>query len=150
MVYCSITGFGQTGPYAPRAGYDYLVQAAGGLMSTLGGQQLQAQNQLYQQALGGFGANLQAGQQELAAAQQGAALGQQGFQNYLAQQGLNLQGTGLAEQAAVARNQAQRENQAQGFGQFLQSWQAGNQNALNWRNMSMNEQELGARIAGLL
>jgi crotonobetainyl-CoA:carnitine CoA-transferase CaiB-like acyl-CoA transferase len=36
MVYCSITGFGQTGPYAPRAGYDYLVQAAGGLMSVTG------------------------------------------------------------------------------------------------------------------
>jgi formyl-CoA transferase len=36
MVYCSITGFGQTGPYAQRAGYDYLVQAAGGLMSVTG------------------------------------------------------------------------------------------------------------------
>lgn len=36
LVYCSITGFGQTGPYAPRAGYDYLVQAAGGLMSVTG------------------------------------------------------------------------------------------------------------------
>lgn len=36
IVYCSITGFGQTGPYAPRAGYDYLVQAAGGLMSVTG------------------------------------------------------------------------------------------------------------------
>ena len=29
LVYCSITGFGQTGPYAPRAGYDYLAQGAG-------------------------------------------------------------------------------------------------------------------------
>ncbi len=36
IVYCSITGFGQTGPYADRAGYDYLVQAAGGLMSVTG------------------------------------------------------------------------------------------------------------------
>jgi crotonobetainyl-CoA:carnitine CoA-transferase CaiB-like acyl-CoA transferase len=36
LVYCSITGFGQTGPYAPRAGYDYLVQAMGGLMSITG------------------------------------------------------------------------------------------------------------------
>ncbi len=36
MVYCSITGFGHTGPYAARAGYDYLVQAAGGLMSVTG------------------------------------------------------------------------------------------------------------------
>ncbi len=36
LVYCSITGVGQTGPYAPRAGYDYLVQAAGGLMSVTG------------------------------------------------------------------------------------------------------------------
>jgi crotonobetainyl-CoA:carnitine CoA-transferase CaiB-like acyl-CoA transferase len=36
IVYCSITGFGQTGPYANRAGYDYLVQAAGGLMSVTG------------------------------------------------------------------------------------------------------------------
>ena len=36
IVYCSITGFGQTGPYAPRAGYDLLVQAMGGLMSITG------------------------------------------------------------------------------------------------------------------
>lgn len=36
LVYCSVTGFGQTGPYAPRAGYDYLVQAMGGLMSVTG------------------------------------------------------------------------------------------------------------------
>ena len=36
IVYCSITGFGQDGPYAPRAGYDYLVQAMGGLMSITG------------------------------------------------------------------------------------------------------------------
>lgn len=36
VVYCSITGFGQTGPYAARAGYDYLIQAMGGLMSITG------------------------------------------------------------------------------------------------------------------
>lgn len=36
LIYCSITGFGQTGPYANRAGYDLLVQAAGGLMSITG------------------------------------------------------------------------------------------------------------------
>lgn len=36
LVYCSITGFGQTGPYAPRAGYDFLIQAMGGLMSVTG------------------------------------------------------------------------------------------------------------------
>ena len=36
MVYCSITGFGQTGPYADRAGYDYAVQGIGGLMSVTG------------------------------------------------------------------------------------------------------------------
>ncbi len=36
IVYCSITGFGQDGPYAHRAGYDYLVQAMGGLMSITG------------------------------------------------------------------------------------------------------------------
>jgi crotonobetainyl-CoA:carnitine CoA-transferase CaiB-like acyl-CoA transferase len=36
LVYCSITGFGQTGPYAHRAGYDYLVQGMGGLMSITG------------------------------------------------------------------------------------------------------------------
>ncbi|TAD92316.1 MAG: CoA transferase [Alphaproteobacteria bacterium] len=36
LVYCSITGFGQTGPYAPRAGYDYLVQGMGGVMSVTG------------------------------------------------------------------------------------------------------------------
>ncbi|MEM9168384.1 MAG: CaiB/BaiF CoA-transferase family protein [Pseudomonadota bacterium] len=36
LVYCSITGFGQTGPYAARAGYDYMIQAMGGLMSVTG------------------------------------------------------------------------------------------------------------------
>ena len=36
LVYCSITGFGQTGPYADRAGYDFAVQAMGGLMSVTG------------------------------------------------------------------------------------------------------------------
>ncbi|CAG0999958.1 itaconate CoA-transferase [Burkholderiales bacterium] len=36
LVYCSITGFGQTGPYAARAGYDFLIQAMGGLMSVTG------------------------------------------------------------------------------------------------------------------
>jgi formyl-CoA transferase len=36
IVYCSITGFGQTGPDAPRAGYDYMIQAMGGLMSITG------------------------------------------------------------------------------------------------------------------
>ncbi|HEY6334736.1 MAG TPA: CaiB/BaiF CoA-transferase family protein [Alphaproteobacteria bacterium] len=36
IVYCSITGFGQTGPYAPRAGYDLLAQAIGGIMSITG------------------------------------------------------------------------------------------------------------------
>jgi len=35
-VYCSITGFGQTGPYRDRAGYDYAVQGMGGLMSVTG------------------------------------------------------------------------------------------------------------------
>ncbi|MDO4683284.1 MAG: CaiB/BaiF CoA-transferase family protein [Lautropia sp.] len=36
LVYCSITGFGQDGPYAPRAGYDFLIQGLGGLMSVTG------------------------------------------------------------------------------------------------------------------
>jgi formyl-CoA transferase len=36
LVYCSITGFGQTGPDAPRAGYDFMIQAMGGLMSITG------------------------------------------------------------------------------------------------------------------
>jgi len=36
LVYCSITGFGQTGPYAHRAGYDFMIQAMGGLMSVTG------------------------------------------------------------------------------------------------------------------
>jgi crotonobetainyl-CoA:carnitine CoA-transferase CaiB-like acyl-CoA transferase len=32
-IYCSITGFGHTGPYAPRAGYDFMIQGMGGVMS---------------------------------------------------------------------------------------------------------------------
>jgi crotonobetainyl-CoA:carnitine CoA-transferase CaiB-like acyl-CoA transferase len=36
LVYCSITGFGQDGPYAARAGYDFLIQGMGGLMSLTG------------------------------------------------------------------------------------------------------------------
>jgi crotonobetainyl-CoA:carnitine CoA-transferase CaiB-like acyl-CoA transferase len=36
LIYCSITGFGQTGPYAPRAGYDLLAQGVGGIMSVTG------------------------------------------------------------------------------------------------------------------
>jgi crotonobetainyl-CoA:carnitine CoA-transferase CaiB-like acyl-CoA transferase len=36
LIYCSITGFGQTGPYAARAGYDFLIQGMGGLMSVTG------------------------------------------------------------------------------------------------------------------
>lgn len=36
LIYCSITGFGQTGPYAERAGYDFMIQAMGGLMSLTG------------------------------------------------------------------------------------------------------------------
>ena len=35
LVYCSITGFGQSGPLAPRAGYDFLIQAMGGLQVTM-------------------------------------------------------------------------------------------------------------------
>lgn len=37
LIYCSITGFGQTGPMASMAGYDYLIQAQAGLMSITGG-----------------------------------------------------------------------------------------------------------------
>jgi len=36
VVYCSITGFGQDGPYAHRAGYDFIIQAMGGIMSLTG------------------------------------------------------------------------------------------------------------------
>ena len=38
LIYCSITGFGQTGPYAHRAGYDFIVQGMAGLMSVTGEQ----------------------------------------------------------------------------------------------------------------
>ncbi|UXH77932.1 CaiB/BaiF CoA transferase family protein [Roseateles amylovorans] len=41
LVFCSVTGFGQTGPYRDRAGYDYAVQGLGGLMSVTGEQDAQ-------------------------------------------------------------------------------------------------------------
>lgn len=43
LVYCSITGFGQTGPYAARAGYDYIIQGMSGLMSVTGAPEGQPQ-----------------------------------------------------------------------------------------------------------
>jgi crotonobetainyl-CoA:carnitine CoA-transferase CaiB-like acyl-CoA transferase len=43
LIYCSITGFGQTGPYAPRAGYDFIIQGLAGLMSITGEAQGQPQ-----------------------------------------------------------------------------------------------------------
>ena len=36
LIYCSITGFGQTGPYAARAGYDFIIQGMGGMMDLTG------------------------------------------------------------------------------------------------------------------
>jgi crotonobetainyl-CoA:carnitine CoA-transferase CaiB-like acyl-CoA transferase len=36
LIYCSISGFGQTGPYSHRAGYDFLIQGMGGIMSLTG------------------------------------------------------------------------------------------------------------------
>ncbi len=36
LIYCSITGFGQDGPYAPRAGYDFIIQGMGGIMDLTG------------------------------------------------------------------------------------------------------------------
>lgn len=41
LIYCSITGFGQTGPYASRPGYDFMIQGLGGLMSLTGEQDCQ-------------------------------------------------------------------------------------------------------------
>lgn len=43
LVYCSVTGFGQTGPYAHRAGYDYIIQGMSGLMSVTGAPESQPQ-----------------------------------------------------------------------------------------------------------
>lgn len=43
LIYCSITGFGQTGPYAHRAGYDFIIQGISGLMSITGDPESQPQ-----------------------------------------------------------------------------------------------------------
>ena len=52
LVYCSITGFGQTGPYAPRAGYDMLAQGLGGIMSVTGPAQGAAESRPYKVGVG--------------------------------------------------------------------------------------------------
>ena len=44
LVYCSITGYGQTGPYKDRAGYDFAIQGLGGLMSVTGSSEQDASN----------------------------------------------------------------------------------------------------------
>ncbi|MFX9042759.1 CoA transferase, partial [Acinetobacter baumannii] len=36
LIYCSVTGFGQTGPYAARAGYDFMIQGMSGIMDLTG------------------------------------------------------------------------------------------------------------------
>jgi crotonobetainyl-CoA:carnitine CoA-transferase CaiB-like acyl-CoA transferase len=43
LIYCSITGFGQDGPYAHRAGYDFIIQGMSGLMSVTGEPESQPQ-----------------------------------------------------------------------------------------------------------
>ncbi len=43
LIYCSVTGFGQTGPYASRAGYDFIIQGMSGLMSVTGAPEGQPQ-----------------------------------------------------------------------------------------------------------
>jgi crotonobetainyl-CoA:carnitine CoA-transferase CaiB-like acyl-CoA transferase len=43
LIYCSITGFGQTGPYADRAGYDFMIQGLGGIMDLTGEPQREPQ-----------------------------------------------------------------------------------------------------------
>ncbi|MDF8334335.1 CaiB/BaiF CoA transferase family protein [Novosphingobium cyanobacteriorum] len=43
LIYCSITGFGQTGPYAPRAGYDFVVQGLSGMMDLTGAPEAEPQ-----------------------------------------------------------------------------------------------------------
>jgi crotonobetainyl-CoA:carnitine CoA-transferase CaiB-like acyl-CoA transferase len=52
LVYCSITGFGQTGPYAPRAGYDMLAQGLGGIMSVTGPAQGSPESRPYKVGVG--------------------------------------------------------------------------------------------------
>ncbi len=52
LVYCSITGFGQTGPYAPRAGYDMLAQGLGGIMSVTGPAQGAPESRPYKVGVG--------------------------------------------------------------------------------------------------
>ena len=53
LIYCSITGFGQTGPYASRAGYDFLIQGLGGLMSLTGAARWRARRRAIEGGRGG-------------------------------------------------------------------------------------------------
>jgi len=146
-------------------------QAALTGQQNLAQQQMSLDQQRFQQALGGFGANLQAnefnlgaaraalagasalGAQEFAQAQQAYQMAQQqaqqGFQNYLAQASLGLQGVSLAEQAELARQQQQRADYENYINYLLRARAQEQGYGLDLRRLGLEEQEFQNRLYGL-
>ena len=108
----------------------------------------------YQTGLEGFRTNMaldqQREQQRLNAAQFANLIGQQGFQNYLAQSGLNLQGVGITEQAEMARAAMARDNYNTLLDYLLRAREGEQRAGFNLRDLGLREQELNARIGGFL
>jgi hypothetical protein len=120
-------------------------QAALAGAAGLGQQQFSEGLQAFQANLGAQG---QFGQQQLNAAQLANQMGQQGFQNYLAQQQLGLQGFGAAEQAAAARAQFNQGNYMDALRYNLGARGQEQNYGLGLRNLGLNEQELMSSLYG--
>lgn len=137
----------QSGQFG-REGQLAALQGAGNLAN----QQMALNQQNFGQSLAGFNANLasrgQFGNQQLNAAQLANQMGQQGFQNYLAQTDLGLRGFGVAEGANMARAQFNQGNYMDALRYNLQARNQEQNYGLGLRNLGLSEQELMSALYG--